>query len=91
MDPPKLAYALRTKKSAQKAVDDLESDVRERINDRIQILADSPRTGDVVKLAGHDNAYRTRVGNYRIIFEIDDKAKVVTILVVDHRSSAYRR
>ncbi len=44
-----------------------------------------------VKLAGSEDLYRIRVGDYRVIYGVADEAKVVTVHYVRHRSQAYRR
>jgi mRNA-degrading endonuclease RelE of RelBE toxin-antitoxin system len=49
-----------------------------------------PLSGDVVKLAGHD-AFRRRVGNYRIIFRIDFKAVAVGVLDIQRRTTTTYR
>jgi len=45
----------------------------------------------VRKLASFDSTYRIRVGEYRVIFDIDDTARVVFVLQVIHQRDAYRR
>jgi mRNA interferase RelE/StbE len=44
----------------------------------------------VEKLAGHDNRYRVRVGEYRIIYVISDGPRLVTVAVIGHRREVYR-
>lgn len=53
-------------------------------------LARKPRPPGVKKLAGSRSDWRIHIGEYRIIYEIDDIAKTVTVLVVQHRRDAYR-
>ena len=62
---------------------------RQLILQRIALLASEPRRPNVEKLAGA-NAYRLRVGDYRVLLTIDDARKVVTIYRVRHRREAYR-
>jgi mRNA interferase RelE/StbE len=52
-------------------------------------LADNPRPHGVKKLVGSKDAYRVRVGDYRILFIIDDKRKIVTIYRIRNRKEAY--
>jgi len=54
-------------------------------------LAENPRPFGPEKLQGFENLYRIRVGKYRIIFQIDRAASVVTIAKIAHRKSVYRR
>lgn len=52
---------------------------------RIESLADQPRPAGVVKLVGYKNAYRLRVGDWRIVYEIRDEVLIVTVFRVAHR------
>ncbi|MGH4014274.1 MAG: type II toxin-antitoxin system RelE family toxin [Pseudonocardiaceae bacterium] len=56
----------------------------------IVALAHNPRPAGVKKLAGSRSDWRVRIGEYRIIYEIDDTANTVTVLRVEHRRDAYR-
>lgn len=58
--------------------------------DRIIALVSEPRPHDVKKLVGSANEWRIRIGEYRIIYEINDRAGVVTVLNVDKRSDVYK-
>lgn len=62
---------------------------RDRIIIAIRRLADDPRPAGVKKLSGRD-AWRIRVEDYRIIFEIDDEALVVLVITIRHRRDVYR-
>jgi mRNA interferase RelE/StbE len=52
-------------------------------------LTDNPRPYGYKKLKGED-AYRIRVGDYRIIYEIDDGKIIVTVVSVGHRKDIYK-
>jgi mRNA interferase RelE/StbE len=56
---------------------------------KIQSLANDPRPNGSIKLKGR-NAYRIRQGDYRIIYEIRDKALVIIVVTVGHRREIYR-
>lgn len=58
--------------------------------DEIIRLGDDPRPTGVRKLVGSDSDYRIRIGEYRIVYGIDDTNGVVTVLIVAKRSDAYR-
>lgn len=60
-----------------------------RVVRAIEALADDPRPVGAEKLTGRD-AYRIRRGRYRILFEVDDRKRVVTVRKVAHRREAYR-
>lgn len=53
-------------------------------------LPHNPRPAGVKKLVGSRSDWRVRIGEYRIIYEIDDTAKTITVLQVEHRRDAYR-
>lgn len=63
---------------------------RIRIIAKIRDLAEEPRPQRSEKLAGYDDRYRVRQGNYRIVYAIDDKAGHVTIFKIGHRKDVYR-
>jgi mRNA interferase RelE/StbE len=67
----------------------LPSSVRDRILRQISPLSDDPRPPGVQKLYGSDS-YRMRVGDYRMLYIINDAAQVVTIAGVGHRRDVYR-
>lgn len=50
----------------------------------------NPRPVGVKKLVGSRNDWRIRIGEYRIIYEVNDTAKMITVLQVEHRRNAYR-
>lgn len=63
---------------------------RQRIVAKIQALAVDARPRGSEKLAGYDDRYRLRQGNYRIVYLVDDDASVVTIYKIGHRKDVYR-
>jgi len=60
-----------------------------RIMPRLEHLAASPRPPGCKKLKGGDKEWRIRVGDYRIVYEIDDTAKTVDVTRIAHRHEAY--
>ncbi len=83
-------YGIRFSKKAEKAYRKLPGNVKIRIDQKLNYIRVTPRGPDTKKLVGEENAYRTRVGTYRIVYEIEDKKLLVWILDVGHRSSIYR-
>ncbi|HXI58673.1 MAG TPA: type II toxin-antitoxin system RelE/ParE family toxin [Polyangia bacterium] len=61
-----------------------------RIVERIQALAVAPRPPGSEKLSGEEK-YRIRQGNYRVLYEVDDAARKVTVVRVAHRREVYRK
>jgi len=85
-----VAYDVKFSKKAAKAYKKLPGDIRLRIDQKINYLRNTPRGTDTKKLAGHENAYRTRVGSYRIVYEIEDEKLLVWILDIGPRGSIYQ-
>jgi mRNA interferase RelE/StbE len=81
-------YTIELTSRALKDLQRLPQSVRVRIGNRIDALANEPRPRGTVKLAG--DLYRIRVGTYRILYQVDDNASVVTIARIRHRREAYR-
>jgi mRNA interferase RelE/StbE len=68
----------------------LSSQLQKRLRPHVDALADNPRPAGVVKLSGSDDIYRIRVGDYRIIYEIQDVGLVVLVLKVGNRREIYK-
>ena len=83
-------YALLIKRSAERDLRRLPSVLFERVNERILSLRDDPRPHGVRKLVEALEGWRIRVGDHRILYQIDDDAQTVTIVRVKHRREAYR-
>ena len=84
-----MTYAIAILRRAQKELQRLPRADYERVRDAIRALADAPRPPGCVALTGRDG-WRIRVGNYRVIYEINDTQHLVTILHVGHRRDVYR-
>jgi len=83
-------YKIVFARSATKEVQSLPTMVAERILDKIGSLAESPRPSGCKKLQGRTDLWRIRIGEYRVIYNIDDLKHVIDVSVVRHRSEAYR-
>ena len=84
-----MRYSLEIKRSAEREMDRLPPEAHRRISEKILTLEDSPRPFGSQKLRGEEN-YRLRVGDYRVLYTIDDKARRVLVYGVAHRREAYR-
>lgn len=84
-----MAYALSVPKVVEKQLDALPSSARDNVIKAISRLRDEPRPPGCVKLKGYD-AWRIRVGDYRVIYEIQDEQLAVLLIRVAHRREAYR-
>lgn len=77
------------KPSAAKDIESLPRKDRQRVVAKIQSLMTDPRPSGCIKLNGHEQ-YRVRQGDYRILYEIHDRALVISVVKVDHRRDVYR-
>lgn len=82
-------YAVELLPSAAKALSKLEPAVRRRIARRIDRLAKDPRE-DAVKLRGAEDVWRARVGDYRILYLVEDEHLLVLVIRIGHRRDVYR-
>jgi len=82
-------YSLEIKQSAQKELDALEDTLFTRIDRKILALADNPRPAGCKKLRGYKDQWRIRIGDWRVLYIVDDQAKVITITGVAHRREVY--
>lgn len=85
----KLAVVL--KPAAIRDLRKLEKRDQRRIGDRIEALALEPRPAGMELLRGREGFVRVRVGDYRIIYLVDDGAREVLIVKIRHRRNAYRK
>jgi mRNA interferase RelE/StbE len=86
-----VAYQVLIKDSARKELAALSLPLQKRIDTRIRALSENPRPSGIKKLAGDENLYRLRVGDYRIIYQIQDKALLVLVIKISHRREVYRK
>jgi mRNA interferase RelE/StbE len=83
-------YELIIKPSAEKTLDQVPRRFKLRIVVALQKLRTEPRPLGAGKLAGQERIYRIRVGDYRVVYEIEDERLVVLVLRVANRKDAYR-
>ena len=83
-------YEILLEHRAEKDLRRLTAEIFRRVIAAIEALADDPRPEGCRKLIGSDNYWRIRVGDYRVLYEIDDENQVVRVMRVRHRREAYR-
>ena len=83
-------YAVVLARSARKELESLPASVVQRVLPRIERLANKPRPSGCRKLTGEQKLWRLRIGDYRVIYSIDDSRRTVDINTVRHRRDAYR-
>jgi mRNA interferase RelE/StbE len=82
-------YFVEIKQSAQKELDTLDDALFTRIDRKILALTDNPRPSGCKKLKGYKDQWRVRVGNWRVLYVIDEAAKHVIITRIAHRREVY--
>jgi mRNA interferase RelE/StbE len=85
-----MAYRIDYRPRAKKHLANLPKNDGTRIYARIGGLAKEPRPQGVKKLEGGESLYRIQIGDYRVVYYIDDKASTITITRIRHRRDAYR-
>ncbi len=85
-----MRYTIEFRPAAARDFRKLSADVRPRLAKKIDALATTPRPNGAKKLAGETELYRVRVGDYRIIYQVEDARLVVLVVRVGHRRDAYR-
>ena len=79
------------KPSVEKDLRPLPKSMVARIMKRMATLSDNPFPEQATKLAGTEQLYRIRVGDYRIVYGVDKAARQVIVHCVRHRREVYRR
>ncbi len=82
-------FTVRIEKTPRKFLKTLQISDRKRIDIALTLLADNPMPPKAKRLAGR-NGYRIRVGDYRIIYEIQKSVLVILIIDIGHRREIYR-
>ena len=83
-----MSYRVEILRRAAKSLGKLPAQDFGRVRDAIRELADDPRPTGCKKLVGRDG-WRLRVGRYRVIYEVADAVRIVTVLDVGHRRDVY--
>jgi mRNA interferase RelE/StbE len=83
-------YQITFTTAARKELESLDARVGQRILVKIRALSLNPRPPSCVKLTGLKTLWRIRVGDWRVLYTIDDARLLVDIIAVRHRSDAYR-
>ena len=83
-------YRVLLERRAQRDIRGLPQRIADRLIKEIKSFAANPRPVGCRKLVGSKNDWRMRVGDYRIIYEVDDPQQEVRVMYVRHRRDAYR-
>ena len=82
-------YEVTLASSAEREIKALPKSVQRRVGKMIDSLRINPRPRGAIKLKGREGIYRIRVGDYRIIYTVNDEKRLVDVSYVRHRSRAY--
>lgn len=83
-------YRLTFARSARKELEKLPASTAERIMEQVEALMTVPRPARSIKLQGGSNLWRIRIGDYRVLYSIDDFARLIDVSAVRHRRDVYR-
>jgi mRNA interferase RelE/StbE len=87
-----VSYTVRLETRAERQLRALPDDMLRRVDAKLRALVVNPRPRGVKKLQGRKvEGWRVRVGDYRILYTIDDSARLVSVYRIDLRASVYRR
>lgn len=86
----KPAFAITFARSARKELERLPVDFALRILKRIEALAIEPHPSNSLKLQGSADLWRMRVGDYRVLYSIDESKRLIDVSAIRHRKDAYR-
>lgn len=84
-----MSYSVVISEYALKQLKKLDKSMIPKIKEAISALQENPRPFGYKKLKGED-AYRIRLGNYRVIYEIHDNKLIVVVIDIDHRKQIYK-
>jgi len=85
-----MAYSILLAPPAERQLRSFAPAVQKRLVKRMKTLQHDPRPQGVKKLAGEENLYRIREGDYRIIYTIQDKELIVLVVKIGDRKDVYR-
>jgi mRNA interferase RelE/StbE len=83
-------YQIEFSRQADRQFRNLPSQIQQRLKSRIDSLAATPRPHGSEKLSGADQLYRIRVGDYRIVYAVEDDRLLILVVKVGHCREVYR-
>ncbi|HEV2381401.1 MAG TPA: type II toxin-antitoxin system RelE/ParE family toxin [Terriglobia bacterium] len=85
------SYSVELKPPARKELEALPDSMLARVVKKIESLGDAPRPTGCKKLKGYKDQWRVRVGDWRVVYVIDDPAKRISVTRIAHRRDVYER
>ncbi len=83
-------YQITFSRSARKELQKLEESTLHKIFPKIEILANNPKPLGCRKLQSYENLWRIRIGDYRVLYSIEENEKIIDIVAIRHRKEAYK-
>ena len=83
-------YELILKPSAEKQLHRLPKSVQARVLDKLVAVQADPHLPGAIKLAGATTAWRVRLGDYRVVYEIKESRRSIFVTIIAHRREVYR-
>jgi mRNA interferase RelE/StbE len=83
------SYAVELKPSARKELESLPDTVLARVVSKLEALKGDPRPAGCKKLKGYRDQWRVRIGDWRVVYIVDDAAKLVSVTRIAHRREVY--
>ncbi len=85
-----MAYSIFFNKKGKKFISGLNQSQRDRIKKKLLSFSENPFTGDIKKVKGKEDVFRLRIGDYRVLYILDNKEKSIYIAKIDKRGRIYR-
>ena len=85
------SYSIEVKLSARKELESLPDKVLAHVLKKMTALGGTPRPAGCKKLKGYKDQWRVRVGDWRLVYVIDDAAKLISVTRIAHRREVYER
>ena len=82
-----MSWELQIAKNAKKSLKLFPKKDADKILSALEDFFNSPYSGDIEKIEGEENTWRKRVGNYRIIYDIDKNNKIISVRIISRRAS----
>lgn len=83
------SYAVQLKPSARKELELLPDSILGRVVNKLEFLRQDPRPPGCKKLKGYKDQWRIRIGDWRVVYIVDDAAKLISVTRIAHRREAY--
>lgn len=86
-----MSYTVELKKSAAKALKKLPKSAQKRIVEKLSSFEKALPPEEETKMKGNNPFHRVRVGDYRIVYEIENDILVILVIKIGHRKDIYKR